>query len=92
MYFDPSVEFRSLYGGPHQSLRQKHLKLTLFVRHSIPFVSVDEVKKALFNKAQLKSFDFVVYSKKGPNLLIDVKGRSHRLKSLGQKTKATYDA
>jgi len=58
---------------------------------SIPFVSVEEVKKALFNKAKLKSFDFVVYSKKGPNLLIDVKGRSHRLRA-GQKSKATYDA
>src|SRR5205823_11844051 len=44
----------------------------------IPYVAVDEAKKALFANAKLKSFDFVVYSKNGPNLLIDVKGRSAR--------------
>src|SRR5271170_6309507 len=44
----------------------------------IPYVAVDEAKKALFANSRLKSFDFVVYSKKGPNLLIDVKGRSRR--------------
>lgn len=44
----------------------------------IPYVAVDEAKKALFANARLKSFDFVVYSKGGPNLLIDVKGRSLR--------------
>lgn len=42
----------------------------------IPYVAVDEAKKALFANTRLKSFDFVVYSKTGPNLLIDVKGRS----------------
>lgn len=41
----------------------------------IPYVAVDEAKKALFADARLKSFDFVVYSKGGPNLLVDVKGR-----------------
>jgi hypothetical protein len=44
----------------------------------IPYVAVDEAKKALFASAKLKSFDFVVYSRNGPNLLIDVKGRSVR--------------
>ena len=43
--------------------------------HGIPYVAVDEAKKALFSNAKLKSFDFVVYSKNGPNLLVDVKGR-----------------
>src|SRR5712664_3037322 len=46
--------------------------------HGIPYVAVDEAKKALFSNAKLKSFDFVVYSKNGPNLLIDVKGRQLR--------------
>ena len=41
----------------------------------IPCVVVDEAKRALFATAKLKSFDFVVYSKSGPNLLVDVKGR-----------------
>src|SRR3954454_19900093 len=44
----------------------------------IPYVAVDEAKKALFANAKLKSFDFVVYSKTGPNLLVDVKGRQLR--------------
>jgi hypothetical protein len=47
----------------------------------IPCVAVDEAKKALFANAKLKSFDFVVYSKNGPNLLIDVKGRQVRDRS-----------
>ena len=41
----------------------------------VPYVAVDEAKKALFAGVQLKSFDFVVYSAAGPNLLVDVKGR-----------------
>ena len=44
----------------------------------VPCVVVDEAKRALFANAKLKSFDFVVYSKNGPNLLIDVKGRQMR--------------
>jgi hypothetical protein len=57
-----------------------------FLRHKgIPYVAVDEAKKALFANAKLKSFDFVVYSKNGPNLLIDVKGRQHRERT-GRKT------
>lgn len=50
-----------------------------WLRHrGIPYVAVDEAKKALFADARLKSFDFVVYSPRGPNLLIDVKGRQCR--------------
>ena len=41
----------------------------------VPYVAVDEAKKAIFAGVQLKSFDFVVYSRTGPNLLVDVKGR-----------------
>lgn len=41
----------------------------------LPYVAVDEAKKAIFAGVQLKSFDFVVYSRAGPNLLVDVKGR-----------------
>src|SRR3954466_3082976 len=50
-----------------------------FLRNKgIPYVAVDEAKKALFANAKLKSFDFVVYSTNGPNLLVDVKGRQLR--------------
>lgn len=40
-----------------------------------PYVAVDEAKKAIFSGASIKSFDFLVYSSSGPNLLVDVKGR-----------------
>jgi hypothetical protein len=51
--------------------------------NAIPYVAVDEAKRALApgalagTKAKLKSFDFVVYSESGCNLLVDVKGRKH---------------
>ena len=41
----------------------------------LPYIAVDEAKKALFAGAKLKSFDFVVYRPEGKNLLVDVKGR-----------------
>ena len=40
-----------------------------------PYVAVDEAKKAIFAGAAVKSFDFLVYSSSGANLLADVKGR-----------------
>jgi hypothetical protein len=44
----------------------------------IPYVAVDEAKRALFSDAKLKSFDYVVYSQSRPNLLVDIKGRRHQ--------------
>lgn len=41
----------------------------------MPFVAVDEAKRAAFRDAKLKSFDFIVYSSNGPHWLVDVKGR-----------------
>ncbi|OPX22105.1 MAG: hypothetical protein B1H04_05515 [Planctomycetales bacterium 4484_123] len=40
-----------------------------------PYVVVDEARKAVFADVAIKSFDFLVYSQAGPNLLVDVKGR-----------------
>ena len=40
-----------------------------------PYVVVDDAKKAIFADVALKSFDFIVYSESGRNLLVDVKGR-----------------
>ncbi len=61
--------------------RSSHYEVAFeaFLRdRGIPYVAVDEAKKALFANAALKSFDFVVYSKNGSNLLVDVKGRKLR--------------
>jgi hypothetical protein len=41
----------------------------------VPYVAVDEQRRALLEEASLKSLDFVVYSEHKPNLLVDVKGR-----------------
>lgn len=61
-----------------------------FIRgKGIPCVAVDEAKKAVFASAKLKSFDFVVYSQKGTNLLVDVKGRQMRSTS-GQGSFQTW--
>jgi hypothetical protein len=56
----------------------------------IPCVAVDEAKKALFASAKLKSFDFVVYSKNGPNLLVDIKGRQARTRPGGRSSLETW--
>lgn len=61
--------------------------------NAIPYVAVDEAKRALSavgagasaapydphydGPDRLKSFDFVVYSQRDANLLVDVKGRKH---------------
>jgi hypothetical protein len=48
--------------------------------NGIPYVAVDEAKRSLQGRTlpvRLKSFDFVVYSEAGANLLVDVKGRKH---------------
>lgn len=41
----------------------------------IPYVAVDEARRAAFHDAPLKSFDFIVYAEHGTNWLVDVKGR-----------------
>jgi len=41
----------------------------------IPYVAVDEAKRAAFRDAKLKSFDFIVYSQRDANWLVDIKGR-----------------
>ena len=58
----PSIHYEAAF---EDYLRQKGL----------PYIAVDEAKKALFAGAKLKSFDFVVYRPEGKNLLVDVKGR-----------------
>ncbi len=53
--------------------------------NGVAYVAVDEAKRALHAQTgqpaeatlKLKSFDFVVYSQAGANLLVDVKGRKH---------------
>ncbi|MGD9856781.1 MAG: HYExAFE family protein [Planctomycetaceae bacterium] len=60
------------------ALRTNHYDVAFedYLRRSrVPYVSVDETKRALLQDASLKSMDFIVYSHKTRNLLVDVKGR-----------------
>lgn len=54
----------------------------------LPYVVVDDAKKAIFGRIALKSFDVVVYSSTGCNLLVDVKGRKFPDAISGAKRKA----
>lgn len=54
----------------------------------IPFVAVDEAKRAAFRDAKLKSFDFIVYSQTRPNWLVDVKGRRFAARAGKGKTES----
>ena len=55
---------------------------------TMPYIAVDEARRALTSATghaapmKLKSFDFVVYSQNGRNLLVDVKGRKHAGRSV----------
>lgn len=48
---------------------------TFLRERQVPYVAVDEAKRAIFRDAKLKSFDFIVYSANDTNWLVDVKGR-----------------
>ncbi len=50
-----------------------------------PYVAVDEAKRAIIGNVGVKSFDFLVYSQSGPNLLVDVKGRKFPDRVTGKK-------
>ncbi len=49
----------------------------------LPYVAVDETRKAIFAGARVKSFDFLVYHEGGANRLVDVKGRKFPYDTLG---------
>ena len=60
------------------ALRSNHYDLAFesYLRRACrPYVAVDEAKRAVLADRTLKSLDFIVYSDRGRNLLVDVKGR-----------------
>ncbi len=60
------------------ALRNNHYDLAFeeYLRGACtPYVAVDEQRRALLRNASLKSMDFIVYSARRENLLVDVKGR-----------------
>ncbi len=51
----------------------------------LPYVAVDETRKAIFAGSKVKSFDFLVYQHPGPNWLVDVKGRKFPYDTAGNR-------
>ncbi len=51
----------------------------------VAYVAVDEAKRAAFRDAKLKSFDFIVYSARGTNWLVDIKGRRWAVRKANQR-------
>lgn len=51
----------------------------------LPYVAVDEHRKAIFGGERVKSFDFLVYHPAGEKWLVDVKGRKFPYDTDGQK-------
>lgn len=59
-------------------LRHNHYEVAFeeYLRQRrMPYVAVDESRRACWEEGSLKSLDFIVYSQRQPNLLVDVKGR-----------------
>ena len=42
-------------------------------KRSMPYVVVNERKKAMFGDAKMENFDFIVYAESGPNWLVDLR-------------------
>lgn len=60
----------------------------------VPYVAVDEKRRALLADSSIKSFDFIVEAD-GPNLLVDVKGRlwgTSGVQAAGVRTACTQTA
>lgn len=64
----------------YEAAFQKYLQT-----RQIPYVAVDESKRAAFRDAKLKSFDFIVYSEGESNWLIDIKGRRWAARSSSRR-------
>jgi hypothetical protein len=47
----------------------------LLRERKLPYVAVNEAHRSAFAKADLKSFDFIVYRPDRRNLIVDIKGR-----------------
>ncbi|ADG69316.1 hypothetical protein Plim_3503 [Planctopirus limnophila DSM 3776] len=61
------------------------LSFEMYLRdRGIPYIAVDETRRALLAQASLKSMDYIVYGARGQNLLVEVKGRKARTSQLSE--------
>jgi hypothetical protein len=56
--------------NPYEAAFEEYLRA-----RTIPYVAVDESRRSLMAERSLKSLDFIVSSRRGERLLVDVKGR-----------------
>lgn len=56
------------------------------LRRQVPYVAVDELRRAAFRDSRLKSFDFIVYSSATTNWLVDIKGRRFPAGAAGRRS------
>ena len=52
----------------------------------VPYVAVDEAKRALVGDIDIKSADFIVHAPTGDNLIVDVKGKHFPYEHEGRRT------
>ena len=52
------------------------------IENHIPYILVDEHKRAIFSSCKIKSFDFLLYSTSGQAVIAEIKGRAFKGNSL----------
>jgi hypothetical protein len=60
------------------AIRSNHYEVAFeaYLRaHRIPYVAVDEQRRALLEQSSIKSLDFIVHGPRGARFLVDIKGR-----------------
>ncbi len=56
--------------NPYEAAFEEYLRA-----RTIPYVAVDETRRSLLDEKSLKSLDFIISTRRGERLLVDVKGR-----------------
>jgi hypothetical protein len=70
------------YISNHYELAFEHW----LIDNKIPYIPVDEHKRAEFARSRIKCFDFLLYSTKGQIVMVEVKGRTFKGTSLANLT------
>lgn len=57
----------------HRCTEEEHTLFEAWLKYlNLPYVAVDEAKRAIFADCAVDGFDFLVYSGNGPNLLVSL--------------------
>lgn len=72
-------------GNHYEAAFEEYLRF-----RGLPYIAVDETRRATLGDGPVKSLDFIVYGMRGSRLLVDVKGRRYPGKS-GGKPRTTWE-